>query len=124
MTGKKWKRAAGPLIAVLSAVFLSACGDNLETFLPMTKNIGGNTGKEEKEQESSLIKALEPVQMSGSSEKTEEVEKPEDGENSSGQAEQDEDGLISITISAAGDVTMGNIWGRITAIPFGKCMKR
>ena len=52
MTGKKWKRAAGPLIAVLSAVFLSACGDNLETFLPMTKNIGGNTGKEEKEQES------------------------------------------------------------------------
>ena len=112
MTGKKWKRAAGPLTAVLSAVFLSACGDNLETFLPMTKNIGGNTGKEEKEQESSPIKALEPVQMSGSSEKTEEVEKPEDGENSSGQAEQDEDGLISITISAAGDVTMGNYLGQ------------
>lgn len=48
MTGKKWKRAAGPLTAVLSAVFLSACGDNLETFLPMTKNIGGNTGRKKK----------------------------------------------------------------------------
>ena len=51
MTGKKWKRAAGSLTAVLSAVFLSACGDNLKTSLPMTKNIGGHTGKEEKEQE-------------------------------------------------------------------------
>lgn len=119
MTNYKGKRKKiyGCLAVVLAAVFLGACGDDTDVIVPVVEYQDAREllGAEKTETEATGEKdAAEELQQGNSQDKENAADNDSDEEQETGVQEQigesdeTEPETISITISAAGDASLGN----------------
>lgn len=115
----------GLLAAMGSVIVFTACGDDVTVTVPAARPMDGvyDGTEEEQKKAESPIETLNPVKMDPAEQDASQAEgSVPAGEDSA--AVQEDAGRITITISAAGDVTMGNYLGQDYSYSFRQTYDR